>query len=103
MSRELLSHRDTVRGCPFVASGSSQPLGKSQEGAVNIREMIAVGSLVLTAIASCVLVLAIGLADGDAGLVLFGAFATAIWTPGSFVLLLKLDSSVRLARKRAHG
>jgi hypothetical protein len=70
---------------------------------VNFREMIAVGSVVLTAIASCVLVLAIGLADGDAGLVVFGVFATAIWIPGSLALLLKLDSSVRLARKRAHG
>ena len=70
---------------------------------MNFGEMIAVASLILTAIASCVLVLAIGLADGDTGLVLLGAFATAIWTPGSFVLLLKLDSSVKLARKRAHG
>jgi len=70
---------------------------------VNFGEMIAVGSVILTAIASCVLVLAIGLADGDAGLVGFGAFATAIWTPGSLALLLKLDSSVRLARKRARG
>ncbi len=70
---------------------------------MNFREMIAVGSLVLTVIASCVLVLAIGLADSDSGLVLFGAFAAAIWTPDSLALLLKLDSSVRLARKRTHG
>jgi hypothetical protein len=70
---------------------------------VNFGEMAAAGTVILAAIASCVLVLVIGLADGDAGLVGFGAFATAIWTPGSIVLLLKLDSSIKLPRKRTQG
>ncbi len=38
-----------------------------------------------------------------AGLIIFGALASAIRAPGSFISLLRLDQLVGLSHKRAHA
>ncbi len=66
-------------------------------------ERITVGFLTLIIIASCLFVTAIGLEERDADVALFGAAATAVWTPVAVACYLMLDRAVGQARGRADG
>ncbi len=66
-------------------------------------ERIAVGFLTLIIIASCLLLIAIGLEEHDTAVAVFGAAATAVWTPVAVACYLMLDRAVGQARGRTDG
>ena len=62
-----------------------------------------VGFLTLIIIAICLFVLAIGLEERDTAVAVFGAAATAVWTPVAVACYLMLDRAVGQARGRPDG
>ncbi len=66
-------------------------------------ERIVVGFLTLIIIASCLFVTAIGLEERDTAVAVFGAAATAVWTPVAVACYLMLDRAVGQARGRTDG
>ena len=66
-------------------------------------ERIAVGFLTLIIIASCLLLIAIGLEDRHTAVADFAAAATAVWTPFAVACYLMLDGAVGQARGRTDG
>ncbi len=66
-------------------------------------ERFTVGFLTLIIIASCLFVIAIGLEEHDSAVAIFGAAATAVWTPVAVACYLVLDRAVGQARGRIDG
>ncbi len=66
-------------------------------------ERIVIGSPALIIIASCLFVIAIGLEEHDKAVAVFGAAATAVWTPVAVACYLMLDRPGRHARGRTVG
>ncbi len=62
-----------------------------------------VGFLTLIIIASCLFVIAIGLEERDTAVAVFGAAATAVWTPVAVACYLTLGRPGGQARGRPHG
>ena len=62
-----------------------------------------VGFLTLIIIAICLFVLAIGLEERDTAVAVFGAAATAVWSPVAVACYLMLDRAVGQARGRPDG
>ena len=66
-------------------------------------ERITVWFLALIIIASCLFVIAIGLEEHDTAVAVFGAAATAVWTPVAVACYLMLDRAAGQARGRPDG
>ena len=70
---------------------------------MTLGEPITVGTLTLITIASCLFVIAIGVEERDTAVAVFGAAATAVWTPVAVACYLMLDRAVGQARGRTDG